>query len=305
MFTGDIMLDRGVRRKIDEVGIDKIFANVAPVLARADYAVVNLECPVTNLKNPQKKGFLFRAEPKWLPALAAVHITHANLANNHSIDQGSEGIRTTADSLIKDGIQPLGCGIKGTDECAPRLITAKGETIALFGCVQAPMEGWRSDSGKFSPCEDTPAQLVARVGAYKKTHPETIVIVCLHWGTEYRATGSPFQLDEAHKLINAGADAIVGHHPHVLENVEFYKHKPILYSLGNFVFDQHDPPTKRSAAAKFTIRDGRVQSIEFYPILLPDRIPSWAGKSAGSFLASYLPKATIADSCAITISYHP
>ena len=88
IFTGDIMLDRGVRRKINEVGIGKIFENIAPLLARADYAVVNLECPVTSVKNPQKKGFLFRAYPAWLATLAAAHITHANLANNHAIDQG-------------------------------------------------------------------------------------------------------------------------------------------------------------------------------------------------------------------------
>ena len=71
------------------------------------------------------------------------------------------------------------------------------------------MEGWRSDSGKFAPCEDTPDELVDRVRAYKAAHPATIVIVCLHWGTEYRAKSSSFQSEEAHRLINAGADAIV------------------------------------------------------------------------------------------------
>ncbi|MDR0815312.1 MAG: CapA family protein, partial [Bacteroidales bacterium] len=98
-FTGDVLLDRGVREQIDRRGIDALFADVAPLWANYDAVVVNLECPVTTRQAPVNKQYIFRGEPEWLPALRKAGITHAVLANNHTYDQGRGGLEDTYHNL--------------------------------------------------------------------------------------------------------------------------------------------------------------------------------------------------------------
>ncbi|MEE3391838.1 MAG: CapA family protein, partial [Candidatus Cryptobacteroides sp.] len=102
LFTGDILLDRGVRQRIEHIGIERLFSKgIESLFRQADYVVGNLECPATKTIQPNFKKFVFRAEPEWLSTLREHHVTHLNLANNHSIDQGRAGLVDTWQNIRK------------------------------------------------------------------------------------------------------------------------------------------------------------------------------------------------------------
>ena len=109
IFTGDILLDRGVRRVINQHGVDHLFSDgIDSVFRSAQVVVGNLECPATKIEAPVFKQYIFRGEPEWLEALKRHGITHLNLANNHSIDQGREGLIDTYQNILAAGMTPLG-----------------------------------------------------------------------------------------------------------------------------------------------------------------------------------------------------
>ena len=111
VFTGDILLDRGVRRVINQHGVDHLFSDgIDSVFRSAQLVVGNLECPATKIDAPVFKHFIFRGEPEWLDTLRQHGITHLNLANNHSIDQGREGLLDTRRNIIAAGMVPMGAG---------------------------------------------------------------------------------------------------------------------------------------------------------------------------------------------------
>jgi len=289
LFTGDVMLDRGIRKEISRIGIKRIFMPISRLLQQSNFVVVNLECPATKTSAPQKKGFVFRAEPEWLRELRAAHISHLNLANNHSIDQGSQGLASTVDSLLRVGIVPVGCGVEGLNECDPTVLTTAAGRIVLFSSVQLSLEGWKGSPGKYAPCQSTVEELCRKIRSYKKSHPGDVVVVCLHWGVEYHISPAKFQRVQAHHLIDSGADALIGHHPHVFQVVEIYRGRPIFYSLGNLLFDQRDSLTRKGAVVGFLIRSGRIDSTELYPVVLKHGIPFWARPDESAFLRAALP----------------
>ncbi len=289
MFTGDVMLDRGIRRIISRKGIDKIFTPISRILQQSDFAVANLECPATTTSLTHRKGFIFRINPGWLPALCDAHISHVNLANNHSTDQGTQGLKSTVDSLLKSGIIPVGCGVESLDECDPAVLTTTAGRIALFSSVQISLAGWKGSAGEYAPCQASIEDLCRNIRSYKKSYAGDVVVVCLHWGVEYHTSPAKFQRVQAHRLVDAGADAVIGHHPHVFQDVEEYKGKVVFYSLGNFVFDQRDLLTKRGAVVSFLIRTGKIESIELYPVVLKGGIPYWARSDESAFLRARVP----------------
>ncbi|MDR1202733.1 MAG: CapA family protein [Tannerellaceae bacterium] len=251
-FTGDILLDRGVREQIEKKSVGYLLEDVAPLFLSSDAVVVNLECPVTDTVTPINKWFIFRAEPEWLPALAANGITHAGLANNHSMDQGRKGLSATYRHLQEAGITPLGYGECQPDACSPLIISRKGMEVAIFSSVLVPLENWVYLENQPGVCQATAETLAAEIQALKETKPTCFAIAFLHWGTEYQQTPTLKQRRDAYLLIDAGADAIIGHHPHVIQKEEVYKEKPIFYSLGNFIFDQNGHETQKGLLLQLT-----------------------------------------------------
>ena len=123
LFTGDVLLSRGVGRVIRYAGADRLFSpSVDSLFATAQMVVANLECPATAIDAPLSKRFVFRADPAVLPALRRHGITHLNLANNHSIDQGREGLADTYHNIIKAGMTPIGYGATDAEACRPLLL---------------------------------------------------------------------------------------------------------------------------------------------------------------------------------------
>jgi poly-gamma-glutamate synthesis protein (capsule biosynthesis protein) len=251
-FTGDVMLARGVKREIEKSGKAFLFEKIEPTLEQYKYRFINLECPITPLTHPPDKPFSFRADSNFVSILTSAGITHATLANNHIDDQTIAGATDTYNILRKNGIVGIGLKSKESGACEPAEIIIGNRKIAVFGAL-----GIKMNCSNIWYCEDSVFQ--RSVETYKKNNPSAYVICYLHWGVEYIKFPSTDQRHDGERLIDMGADMIIGHHPHVIESIQYYKRKPILYSLGNLVFDQHDPDNRRGIIASLTVVDTTVE----------------------------------------------
>jgi len=219
---GDMMLDRYVRRFIDNKGVNALFANITPLLKDKDMVVANLEGSITNFTpkplDPDNVSFTF--DPQIVPELKKLGFTHFSLANNHSLDFGAEGVRQTKELLDKENLKYFG---DYKNQASLSYIESIGNfKVALIGYHEL-----------FDP--DTTSVINEIKNIRDKTD---FIIVYPHWGIEYQTQFSKGQQIKAYQFIDAGADAVIGAHPHVIQPIEIYQNKPIFYSLGNFIFDQ-------------------------------------------------------------------
>ncbi len=252
-FTGDVMLARGVDAMIKRRGMDFLFEKIRPVFLQYKYRFINLECPITKLSYPPNKPFCFRADSSFVGILTAAGVTHATLANNHIDDQTVAVAGDTYNILAENGIRAVGLREKEDQVCKPAEVSLGQRKLAVFGALGIDMKSsniWYSRDSVF----------VNSVKTYKKENPSAFVLCYLHWGNEYRKFPSVDQVADARRLINIGADMIIGHHPHVIESIQYYKGKPIFFSLGNLIFDQHDPDTKRGIIVGLIFRDSSVET---------------------------------------------
>lgn len=232
LFVGDMMFDRYVREGVKKYGggdYNYIFSQIKDKLAGYDLVVGNLEGPITDKNSTsvgtamdEKKNLVFTFDPAVAKTLFENNIKLVDLGNNHILNQSEDGIAQTKKYLDEAGIQYF--GDTGADESPTFVKIISGTKIgfvnynySIVGSFERAVEDIKSAKSKAD-----------------------IVIVCPHWGTEYKV-GDPGQKirTEAYQLIDAGADLIIGGHPHVIEDSEDYKNKKIYYSLGNFVFDQY------------------------------------------------------------------
>lgn len=226
LFVGDVMLDRTMRAWGEEKGYDHLFSCVKDFLSGFDLVVANLEGPVTlhdSVSRGSKPGdpgnTTFTFSPESLGALYRANIRAVNLGNNHMLDFGREGVESTKAFLDGAGIAYF--GVPHGDVW--KLVSVKGMTIALVNFNQFLGQG-------------DPDRTDAAVRAARSK--SDFVAVYAHWGKEYESA-TDYQRHLAYRFIDAGADAVVGSHPHVIQEIEEYKGKKIYYSLGNFVFDQY------------------------------------------------------------------
>lgn len=277
LFTGDVLLDRGVRPLAERKGVEWLFGEVSPLFREADAAVVNLECPLADTPSPLAKQFVFRADRKWAQDLRKAGVTHASLANNHTVDQGFPGLSSTVDALSEAEIQPMGCGVSMEERLKPSVIEKGRLRMALFSAVLFPIENWVScPEMKLAPCQVDASTLARAVRSYRKEHPEDCIVCVLHWGVEFQHLPTPQQRREATLLMNAGSDALIGHHPHVCEPLEYLQGRPVFYSLGNFVFDQHLPEACVGQMARLVLKSDTLEvSEQTVDILRCRPIPRW------------------------------
>ena len=253
-ITGDILLDRGVRKVIEQKGTDAVFSPfVDSVFQSSDIVIGNLECPATKIKEPSFKQFIFRAEPEWLFTLKQHGITHLNLANNHSVDQGRAGLVDTRENVVSAGMIPIGAGRTMEEAARPVLLTSSPRKVYVLASLQLALENFAYLSEKPSVSQEDFDTLVERVRYLRSSEPDSYIIVTLHWGGEHTLQPVTIQRVRAHQLIDAGADALIGHHTHTLQTIEEYKGKPIYYSIGNFIFDQRKPVNAKACMVKLTI----------------------------------------------------
>ena len=252
VFTGDVLLDRGIKPIIEKHGATYLFKGVAPYFNSADFVVVNLECPITDTASPVNKKYIFRAPSHCADGLKQAGITHCALANNHTMDQGRAGLESTVRHLLNAGIVPLGFGYTHNERIQPTFIEKNGIRIAMFNSCPLRIENWEYLDNRPDVCQADYEQLAAEIHSLKAQSPDCYIVVILHWGTEFITTPSLNQRFNAAMLLSSGADAVIGHHPHVVQKMEYINGKPVFYSLGNFVFDQKTPDSRKAQMAVLT-----------------------------------------------------
>lgn len=262
LFTGDVLLDRGVRPFVERKGTAYLFEHVKDIFHQADAVVINLECPLTNVHSPVHKKYIFRADTACAYGLRDAGITHAAMANNHTNDQGRQGLSDTHRHLTEAGITPLGYGTTPEVRLRPVIIRRKNMEIALFNALLFPLENWQQAEEKPDICQSDISTLTKAVESFHSKNPHTPIVVILHWGTEFQKVPHINQRINAQMLVKAGANAIIGHHPHVVQTMEKIGDAPVFYSLGNFVFDQTHPDACHSqmAVLRFTAGKGLIEA---------------------------------------------
>jgi len=255
-LTGDILLDRGVRQVVEQKGVDQLFsAGIDSVFQTSDVVVGNLECPATKIHAPVFKQYIFRAEPEWLYDLKRHGVTHLNLANNHSIDQGRRGLVDTQENIIKAGMTPIGAGQNQEEAATPVLLTDSPRRVWLLASLQMALENYAYLPDQPCVSQQSIEALRQRIAQLRQADPTCYIIVSLHWGWENHLEVVPRQRYEARRLIDAGADCLVCHHTHTRQPMEFYQEKPIFYSLGNFIFDPKNELNSHGAMVRLTITE--------------------------------------------------
>jgi poly-gamma-glutamate synthesis protein (capsule biosynthesis protein) len=231
-FGGDVLLG-GHYEEAAWRDPDKAFRGFT-LFQEADLALVNLENPVTTRGTMVPKPFNFRMHPRFVRSLKNAGISVVNLANNHIFDYGGEGLDDTFRHLDSAGISHIGAGNNSTEAHTPHLLAKGLHTVASFGYYAG---GEAPGAGKHTAGVAVRDLLLAsRDIKLARERGATYIVVTLHWGTEKADTPDASQRWFARSLIDAGADAIIGHHPHVLQGIERYRSGVIVYSLGNLVF---------------------------------------------------------------------
>lgn len=272
-IVGDIMLSRGVQQYLTEYGYDYPYEEVKEIFLKDDLTIGNLECPITERESAadKTKRFVFRADEENAAALKRAGLDCLNLANNHSMDYLSGGLFDTMEQLKAQGLSFVGAGENASSDTYA-VFEVNGLTIELFAYSALPPEG-------FFFHEEKPT--VSYIGMTNLSRLETEIkeadcdfkIVYFHWGIEYEPYKSETQERLAKAAIDAGADLVVGAHPHVLQGKEIYQGKYIYYSLGNFIFDRQIPPgTDESLILQLTIDQDGLKKAEEIPVKI------WKGK---------------------------
>jgi poly-gamma-glutamate synthesis protein (capsule biosynthesis protein) len=242
VFAGDVMLDDGPGRTV-QAGGDPLAAFTA-VLTEADFTIGNLECPIaTGGKALDNKVITFRAHPRVLNVLKGRFDAMA-VSNNHAGDYGKGAFVETLKALEQTGIRPFGGGRNLATAHAPLWIEKKGLRIAVLGYNEYKPRSFEAGPDWPGLAWSEDSQVVADIRAARAAGAD-IVIPFMHWGWEREPQPDERQRQLARTMIDAGADAVVGGHPHVTQGAEYYRGKPIIYSLGNFVFDGFESPDTR------------------------------------------------------------
>lgn len=241
IFTGDIMLDELPGEDIAK-GRDP-FAGFGDVLAAADLRIGNLECVVATKGAKVEKPFVFRASPRVLPVLRR-HFDAVSLANNHTGDFGHAALLQQLGLLRDAGVSYFGGGRDIREARSPLMVTRKGVRIALLGYDDFMPREFEAGPDWPGVAWAVDEQIVADIRAARTRHHADIVIPFMHWGWEYEKVKKR-QRDLARLMIDAGADVVVGAHPHVTQAPEYYKGHLIVSSLGNFVFNGFTAPEAR------------------------------------------------------------
>ncbi|OGG59872.1 hypothetical protein A2765_04800 [Candidatus Kaiserbacteria bacterium RIFCSPHIGHO2_01_FULL_56_24] len=269
--VGDIMLSRTVAKKMHQYGPDYPFASTTAFIQSGDIAFGNLETPITPGDDVQPMEMTFRADPEAAQALKDAGFDVLSLANNHTPNFGEEGLRDTLSYLDEAGLSHAGAGMNSKQAHEPAFLTVQGITFAFLAyndhdVVPVSYEAGEGRAGTaFMRIEDMTAAVQAAKAA------ADIVIVSMHSGIEYEPIPDESQVAFAHAAIDAGAEMVIGHHPHAVQTMEVYKGKYIFYSLGNFVFDQmFSRETREGLVLKVNFAKEGLSGIEYHPVLIED-----------------------------------
>ncbi|WP_018750461.1 CapA family protein [Paenibacillus sanguinis] len=255
-FAGDTMFSGKVQERLEKKGYDFPYAYIRELFEQDDLSLLNLETPVTEGGQPaENKAYVFKSPVKALAPMVKAGVDAVGLANNHILDQGISGLKDTLKALQEHNIAYAGAGHDEGEAYAPVYLERKGIKVALLSFSRVvPKSSWAAGANHagvasvYSPKRALEAIRTAKENA-------DLVLVMSHWGKERTTVLEEHQQELAHAYIDAGADLIIGSHPHVIQGLEQYKGKWIVYSTGNFIFTKSkDPKTWETAvfAAVYT-----------------------------------------------------
>jgi poly-gamma-glutamate capsule biosynthesis protein CapA/YwtB (metallophosphatase superfamily) len=267
--VGDMIFDRKIAALIATAGGEAPLAGVATVLAAADFTFGNLEGPLSSGgTQATSKDYTLRGDPRGVEGLKSAGFDAVALGNNHSLDYGVSGLMDTIATLDQAGIAHTGAGADRQAAAQIVYLRRSGTTVAFLSFSDVV-------PASFIAGPDHPGVAqgrgnmdhVTRAIAQAKKHADHVV-VAFHWGVQYSESFSDLQKTEARSAIDAGADIVLGHHPHVIQGVEIYKHKLIAYSLGDFVFDHSSRRTGEAFILEAELGPAGLGTIRAVPVYL-------------------------------------
>jgi len=273
--VGDIMLDRGVELNIKKKGNGDFrfpFLRIADDLKEADILFGNLEGPVSDKGRNVGSIYSFRADPKAIEGLKYAGFDILSLANNHMLDYGRDALEDTFKRLKEADIDYIGAGLNEQEAYSPLIKEVNGIKIAFLAYTDLGPESWKATE-EYSGMAWINEEYMEKVknDIEKAKEKSDILIVSLHSGKEYSTTPSFFQSYFFKACIDSGADIGIGHHPHVVQDIEEYGNGWIAYSLGNFVFDQgFSEETMESCLLRITIKDKKIEQVLSQKVKISD-----------------------------------
>ncbi|MEV0650479.1 CapA family protein [Phytomonospora sp. NPDC050363] len=246
-----------------------VFGPVAEVFTRADFAMLNFETSVTDSDDGQPKQYKFKTTPAAYEAVKAAGVDLVSLANNHTLDYGRDGLVDTLDAAEASGMPVFGAGADIDAALEPYVVDLKGTSVAFVGASQV-WELWDT----WMATDDEPGiahvahedQLIAAVE--DAAERADVVILMMHWGTEGDKCPNDEQKDWAKRLSEAGADAIVGTHAHLLQGEGWMGDSYVAYGLGNFLWYRDDAYSNDTGVLELSVADGELTGTAFVPAFI-------------------------------------
>lgn len=266
LFVGDIMLSRAIGSTMEKRNDWTYpFLKVAHFLKTADLTFANLETPISMRGTKVGSIYSFRSDQKSLEGLVYGGVDIVSVANNHIWDYGKDAFEDTLFSLKENGINYVGGGKDFSEAHTAVVRDVKGTKVAFLGYTDLLPQFLGNKDAKPSVAFPDTQQLAQDIRQAKQE--ADIVVVSFHFGVEYQTVHNQIQEKLAHVAIDNGASIVVGHHPHVVQDIEEYRGGYIVYSLGNFIFDQNfSPDTGHGLAVKAFIQDKKISGIQKYDI---------------------------------------
>ena len=290
-FGGDV---NGVGRVAAFMGSGgNPFAGMQPILESNDVNIVNLETAVGSAGQAQNKQYTFQSPPQLLYLMKASGVSVVNLANNHSLDFGVAGLLETISNARAAGLLVVGAGVNSAEAYAPAVVDTPGGTVAFVGLSQVVPAGWAATATQ--PGVASAFNLPAAVAAVSQARSlADHVVVMIHAGIELDQCPTPDQKGLVQALVGAGADVVVGSHPHVLQGLQQLGSALVDYSLGNFVFYAGSAATNPTGLLSAELGPGGVDSYQFSPALMdatgsPQPLGGAAASSAVAHVVSLAP----------------
>ncbi|WP_254279096.1 CapA family protein [Haloarcula marina] len=292
-FVGDVMLGRNVddRWRDDPTGV---WGGMTDRLHELDGLFLNLECCVSDRGRPRPgRTYHFRASPSWaIPALNHVGTAFASLANNHVLDFGPDALTDTL-ALDDTGIPTAGAGTDRQSAFEPLETEVGGLDVAVVALTnQSPSYAARADAGgtayaPLSPTDQSTRNWVGGALAQARQRDPDLLVVSLHWGPNWEVEPSATQQSFARWLVDRGADVVHGHSAHVIQGVETYRGRPIIYDAGDFVDDYVVKPTlhnDRSFLFELVVAEGTLSALTLVPVEIVDSRVTPASETAARWL---------------------
>lgn len=271
MAVGDIMLGRTIGDLIESEGPEAPFLFTSETLASADITLGNLECPISEQGTAENKKYAFRAPTRAGEALALAGFDLVSIANNHILDYGHVALEDTLLNLAKNQVLAVGAGMDDERAYAPVFMDVDGLRLAFLAFMDVILEDYDYPSweaGMNKPGVAWAHEQRIRESINNARDQADLVIVLLHNGYEMVQTVSKYQQETAHLAIESGAALVIGSHPHVLQRIESYQNGLIVYSMGNFVFDNFLFPPNYSAILSVELSPQGVENYELIDVVV-------------------------------------